>query len=269
MEKTMKKNKIWIIVAAVVLVVLLIVGGVAYAKMKPYMELKNTVEDLTDKDYSYTLDYKISGVDFAFGNNLLDGTIEGKKAKNVVQGSVLIDDKEYLEVYANSDAQVLFNIKPVFDILLSSLEENGGAPSAIKLLAFAIKDSYVSLEQIQSITGEEKVKSIENVEVFSKIFATYNMKKVEKPQELERDYLAEADFFQLDFENSGTVLLIGIPKEENGKIYLKASQNNIELEVDAEYKVETIEELTMPEETVSDTTIDVFKKIYDLWKQIS
>ena len=34
-------------------------------------------------------------------------------------------------------------------------------------------------------------------------------------------------------------------------------------------KSNMFEELTMPEETVSDTTIDVFKKIYDLWKQIS
>ena len=269
MEKTIKKNKSWIGVAIVVVVILLIVGGVAYEKMKPYLELKETVEELKDKDYSYTLDYKISGVDFVFGNNLLDGTIEGKKVKNIVQGSISIDEKKYLEVYANSDAQVLFNIKPVFEILLDAVEENAGNASAFKLLKLVLKDSYVSLEQIQSITGEEKVKSIENVEIFSKIFSNYNMKKVEKPKEVERDYLVEANYFQLDFDNSDIVLLIGIPKEENGKIYLKASQNNIELEVDAEYKVETMEDLTMPEETISDSTINGFKKIYELWKQFS
>lgn len=268
MESRNKKRRVWITVGVVVAILLLLAGVVSYIKMKPFLELKKTINELKEDDYTYSLDYTISGVGFVFGNQLLDGTIEGEKADEILRGSIQIANKEYLEVYAQKDGTFLFNIKPIFEIILDKVKEENGSSVALNILSHAVKDTYVSLEQIQSITEEENVQSIEKVEVFSKLFSSYEVKMVEKPEKVERDYLTDANFFQLDFDNSDIVLTIGIPKSQNGKLYLKASNGTLELEVDAEYQLKEMEKLSMPENQVSDKTISIFKKIYDMWRKL-
>ena len=264
MEKS-KKKRTWIIVVLGIVFFVLLAGGAAYMKMKPYLELKHTLNELKEKDYSYSLDYSISGIDFIFGNKLLDGSINGEKAKDILRGEIQIENTEYLEVYVQKDGNLLFNLKPVFEILLDKIKESQGSSTMLNLLSYALKDTYVSLEQIQSITGEKNVESIENVEVFSKLFSSYKIKKLEQPENTDREYLADAHFYQLTFENSDIVVVVGIPRKQKGKMYLKATKDTLELEVDAEYELKTIENLSMPVNTVSDRTISVFKKIYDLW----
>lgn len=271
MEDDKKKKSKRLIIGIISAVILVVIVGVVIVIIQPYYELKDTIASVVEDDYSYSLEYSIKGLNLDFGDKLLNGIIEGEKKEDLIRGSVVIEDTQYLEVYTNSDGECLFNIEPVFEILLDMVKESSESTDskiALNLLSLAIKDTYVSLEQIQTITSEEKVNQLENVEVFSKLFSSWKMKKIKRPKKIDREYLKVADFFELSFEDSDIKIIIGNPKGNSNKMYLQATYDNIILEIDALYNVKDIKYLSMPKQTVSDKTISVCKDIYERWSKI-
>lgn len=250
-----EKKKIWIISIIAVLCAVCLGVGIAFINISPYLKLKETVHVLMEDNYEYSMDYQITGVNMLF-EKLQDGTIKGIKEGDILQGAVFVEETEYLEAYINSRRECLFNIKPIVDILLDTINLKSVLPLG------ALKDIYVSLEQIQEIIGKEQTTVQISTADKTVDWSSYDLKKIDIPKGIKAEYAQTMNFFEVQFENNPLQLLVGIPKKGEGTLYLKASQNQMILELYGEYQVGKVSKITMPKETVSDTVITVLKTMY-------
>ena len=79
----------------------------------------------------------------------------------------------------------------------------------------------------------------------------------------------KAYYFEMDLKNYDTKLVIGIPKNKNDtKWSMNVYTDKITWSFVGEYKIKNVEEVIMPESTVSDETIDVLKRLYAAYLEI-
>ena len=261
-------KRIGIIIAVIVVIFILIVGIILGTKVAPYLALKNMVELLQNEDYTFQLNYSVTGAELPFGDYLMDGTIEGEKVDETLHGNFLIENQNALEIYANAGSECLFNITPVFERMLDAVDKV--SPLPLGGLQGGLKDTYVSLEQIQRITmAEDETETTNQKSMVTELTeaGSYSMKIVERPENADAEYLDDAKFYQLDFKKKDVSIILGIPKDES-HIYLQISSVNAEMVGYLSYQVEDLEAISMPETNVSDTTIEILHKVYQMWMSI-
>ena len=87
----------------------------------------------------------------------------------------------------------------------------------------------------------------------------------------EKDKLLDDDayYFDIDLKDYDTKLVVGIPKDKNDhRISANIYADKITWSFTGEYEIKTVEDIKMPEATVSDKTIDVLKSLYSSYLEI-
>jgi hypothetical protein len=242
-----------LIVAAVCIIAACVAGVIFYRNARPYLQLKKTIEVLKTSDYQFCADYSIQGAAVPLGGTLMTGTLAGRKSGSLFYGEVQKDDAVYLEIYADESGECLFNIRPLFDVLTSFLP---------KILSVSIPDTYVSLEQLLEITGEDREGKTWTVSADTQgdASADYEIRRIEST--------ADYEYFEVIPASGETTYEIGIPKKEENRFSLKAKQDGITIEAELTVTPGETEAVEMPESSFSDSTIQLFKQVYQQWKAL-
>lgn len=270
-----KKKKPGLIIGIIIAIcfTMLIVGLVVYASLKPMLILKNKMDEIVNKTYKYSLDAKIEGYEIKYLGNEFSGRISGKKGNETIFGELFYDDTKYVELYADKSLNMVFNCKPFFVSMLDTVGEKTGLP--VNLISFMVTDLNISLEQIESIVGVDIVtlsdsgvtsdlfKSISGNKSKKNNFTINVIKKTEKKDILLED--KEAYYFRINLSDNDTEIIIGIPKKEENKIVARIYYGNIIWNFMMEYDICDVEDVVIPEKTISDKVIETIKSVYQLW----
>lgn len=265
MEQTNRIRKIIAAVAVGIVVAVCVAGGIVYWKAKPYLELKKTIEFLKTQDYFLEADYSIEGGTLPLGDLLRTGTLSGQKAGDIISGEVTKEEQEYLEIYADQSGECMFNIRPLFGVFVSFLPDS---------LSQSIPDTYVSLKQLREITQDDQGESSDSESgdesgesafflnrILKDFSSEYGIKRLEPSEEYE--------YFQVTSAENDFVCQIGIPRQDENRIYLKMEQNGMTVEADISYEQGDVETVEMPGESFSEQTIQIFKTVYRMWKSFN
>ena len=103
------------------------------------------------------------------------------------------------------------------------------------------------------------------------MFGGYTLSLLKDKDIDEKDKLLDDDayYFDIDLKDYDTKLVVGIPKDKNGhRISANIYADKITWSFTGEYEIKTVEDIKMPEATVSDKTIDVLKSLYSSYLEI-
>lgn len=84
----------------------------------------------------------------------------------------------------------------------------------------------------------------------------------------DKDRLLEknAYYFEIDLKNYNTKLIVGVPKDKNDTdVSLVVYTDKITWSFTGKYEYKDVDEIEMPESTVSDKTISVLKSLYSAY----
>ena len=79
-----KKKTIAISVICAVAAIAAVTGVLIYMHFRPYIRLKQTTDNLLNREYEYTLDGKVEGMDLKLLGDSFEGTIKGQKVKGLI-----------------------------------------------------------------------------------------------------------------------------------------------------------------------------------------
>ncbi len=262
-----KKKKKVISICVAILVMILIAGVFLYIYFKPYINAIKIVDELISENYSYEIECYIEGVTLGQGKYGQQTVyITGEKYNESLRSYIFSQEEAYLEVFANMDGDVLFNLKPTCQFISNRLEEV--LDISVGNLVIDIDDTYLSIDNVEEIIGLDIISpddfGVENS--FSKE-KNYSIKRIDNPDDFNIDYDGEENyFFQLTLDDYYTKVIIGLPKgiaEKN--IYIKMEKDDIILEMLVAYDMSEVIKTEFPTETFDDKQIESFKAAYKMW----
>ena len=271
-----KKKIIAISVICAVAVVAAVTGVLIYMHFRPYIRLKQTTDNLLNREYEYTLDGKVEGMDLKLLGDSFEGTIKGQKGKNVVYGDIAYKDSDYLKIYADIKGDIIFDASPLIDQAIDTVADS--IPFGKSLIESASSDVKISYDQIEYILNQD-IKTLKDEGVSSDLMENVSHRKnggytlsLLKDKDIdEKDKLLDDDayYFDIDLKDYDTKLVVGIPKDKNDhRISTNIYADKITWSFTGEYEIKTVEDIKMPEATVSDKTIDVLKSLYSSYLEI-
>ena len=271
-----KKKIIAISVICAVAVVAAVTGVLIYMHFRPYIRLKQTTDNLLNREYEYTLDGKVEGMDLKLLGDSFEGTIKGQKGKNVVYGDIAYKDSDYLKIYADMKGDIIFDASPLIDQAIDTVADS--IPFGKSLIESASSDVKISYDQIEYILNQD-IKTLKDEGVSSDLMENVSHRKnggytlsLLKDKDIDdKDKLLDDDayYFDIDLKDYDTKLVVGIPKDKNDhRISTNIYADKITWSFTGEYEIKTVEDIKMPEATVSDKTIDVLKSLYSSYLEI-
>lgn len=262
----MKRKKTWLIVIVCVLLVVLLSAIGLYVYFSPLLKLKAKMDDVVSETYHYSVECTVDGPGLDFLDGKLQGTIEGTKGEEVLQGELSVLDMGCLGFYANVDGEVIFDLGPLCQSLLDKVNIKGAF-----LLKGLVKEVNLSLDQIETIIGKEII-SLSDAGVSFELFDTISgntkgrdsisvevLKVVKEKDKLLGD---DALYFSV-FLSEDVDVILGIPEDKDDlRLSLDVSYKETDWEFVGEYEPEEVEEQKMPKKTVSDDVIELLRKLY-------
>lgn len=271
-----KKKIIAISVICAVAAIAAVTGVLIYMHFRPYIRLKQTTDNLLNREYEYTLDGKVEGMDLKLLGDSFEGTIKGQKGKNVVYGDIAYKDSDYLKIYADMKGDIIFDASPLIDQAIDTVADS--IPFGKSLIESASSDVKISYDQIEYILNQD-IKTLKDEGVSSDLMENVSHRKnggytlsLLKDKDIDdKDKLLDDDayYFDIDLKDYDTKLVVGIPKDKNdNRISANIYADKITWSFTGEYEIKTVEDIKMPEATVSDKTIDVLKSLYSSYLEI-
>ena len=272
-----KKKTIAISVICAVAVIAAVTGVLIYMHFRPYIRLKQTTDNLLNREYEYTLDGKVEGMDLKLLGDSFEGTIKGQKGKTVVYGDIAYKDSDYLKIYADMEGDIIFDASPLIDQAINTVADS--IPFGKSLIKSASSDVKISYDQVEYILNQD-IKTLKDEGVSSDLMKNVSRRKsggytlsLLKDKDVdEKDKLLDdaAYYFEIDLKDYDTKLVVGIPKDKNDhRISANIYADEITWSFTGEYEIKAVEEIKMPEATVSDKTIDVLKSLYSSYLEIT
>lgn len=270
----MNKKRNWIIgIAFVLIIAFAITGVIFYFNMKPYLLLKQNINNLLNKEYEYKVDCYVDGMDLKLLGDSFQGTIEGEKGQSVIYGDIKYNDVTYLKIYADKDDDIIFDAEPLVTSVLDSISENIIFGD---ILFGSIKgDVKISYDQIESVLNKditsvsdngvsnELMKELSKGERDSYIVTLLKAKDVEEKDKLLGD---DAYYFDIALKNYDTRLVMGIPKDKNNnRISVNIYTDKVTWSFVGDYTYKAVDDIEMPESTISDKTIDTLRMLYSTY----
>ena len=266
-----KKKKVTIGIVCCSIIMLAVVGILIYIHLLPYIRLKKTVDNLLNKQYEYKIDGKVEGMDLPLLGNSFQGKINGEKGKNVVYGDISYKDSTYLKLYADKNGEIIFDAGPVIKAAINKVADNSlfGA-GLIRSISSDVKISYSQIEEVlnQDITtlSDEGVSN----DLINKLAhgrnKEYTITLLKSIDDKDRLLEKDAYYFEIDLKNYNTKLIVGVPKDKNDTdVSLVVYTDKITWSFTGKYEYKDVEEIEMPESTVSDKTISVLKSLYSAY----
>ncbi len=260
------KKRTKVIIVLCVLIVLVIAGVGACIWAKPYLSMYSVAKNLANEDYSYKIECYIQGITLKegeYGNYSV--YVEGEKDSDKLRSYIYSEEEEYLEVFANADGEVLFNLKPTCQYLSNKLEELLGVSYGD--LEISIDDTYVSVKDIEEIIGMDLI-GIDDFGVsLGKQKSDFSIKKINTPENINVEFKGENTyFFQLTIEDLGTKVVVGVPMSpDDSYLYIDLEKDEIKLEMYAEYDMNQKKEIDFPESSLDRAHIETFSDAYRIW----
>ena len=268
-----KISRILMIVFALAVVMAL----AGYALLKDKLTLKNRMDDLIQGNYAYTLDYQIDGVESDYGKNSIRGTVTGTKGETILYGKIAVEEKDAVDFYMSMEqAKTVWNLKPMFETIKEDLKEVPLVGQLISLVP--VGDFYISDDQVAEIFGNNRVslaeagisgdflKQLEGENILRLAQAIQRRKALPESEMLLGE---DALYFEMQLEQYGSTILLGIPKDaKEKKLMLIISSGEITWTVQGTYEPAANVTETMPQETLSEDQIALLKQIYEYWKEI-
>lgn len=247
------KKRVKIIISSIVVIILLLFA-VIYVKIIPLLRLKNTVKEITNTQYSYTADVKIVKSPLNIFDEQYEFNLNGQKSSDVLYGEFVYSDKEIIDIYVDSNMEMVFDITPIFDAVADEVE--GTVGFSANLLKKALKQVTVSLSQIEEIVGQK-------VDIAGDKNADYKI-SLEKNLDSSEKILGEnAYYYRLSFDNKEDMIIIAIPQKSHDKeIYFKISSEKFEAGFIIKYELCDVGNISMPEPNVTDSMIETIKSLY-------
>ena len=272
-----KKKTIAISVICAVAVIAAVTGVLIYMHFRPYIRLKQTTDNLLNREYEYTLDGKVEGMDLKLLGDSFEGTIKGQKGKTVVYGDIAYKDSDYLKIYADMEGDIIFDASPLIDQAINTVADS--IPFGKSLIKSASSDVKISYDQVEYILNQD-IKTLKDEGVSSDLMKNVSRRKsggytlsLLKDKDVdEKDKLLDdaAYYFEIDLKDYDTKLVVGIPKDKNDhRISANIYADEITWSFTGEYEIKAVEDIKMPEATVSDKTIDVLKSLYSSYLEIT
>lgn len=272
-----KKKTIAISVICAVAVIAAVTGVLIYMHFRPYIRLKQTTDNLLNREYEYTLDGKVEGMDLKLLGDSFEGTIKGQKGKTVVYGDIAYKDSDYLKIYADMEGDIIFDASPLIDQAINTVADS--IPFGKSLIKSASSDVKISYDQVEYILNQD-IKTLKDEGVSSDLMEDvshrksggYTLSLLKDKDVDEKDKLLDdaAYYFEIDLKDYDTKLVVGIPKDKNDhRISANIYADKITWSFTGEYEIKAVEEIKMPEATVSDKTIDVLKSLYSSYLEIT
>lgn len=280
------KKKILFVILSILCVVIIVVMAVL-VYFKPYTNVVKVVKELIDEDYSYNIECYIEGITLGEGEyGQYTVYVEGEKYDNELRSYVYSEENAYLEIFANMDGEVVFNLRPFFQFISNQVEKK--LDINVGELVMDIEDTYISMKDIEEILdvdivspddfgskddneddGEKETSTEEDKEdnegSSSKKFK-YKLKRIGEPDDINVDYdIENSYFFQLTLLESGTKVVVGVPSGNDDEFYVNMEKDDIRLEMYAEYDVDDTKEIDFPKSTFTKEQIQNFKAVYKLW----
>ena len=249
-----KKKIIAISVICAVAVVAAVTGVLIYMHFRPYIRLKQTTDNLLNREYEYTLDGKVEGMDLKLLGDSFEGTIKGQKGKNVVYGDIAYKDSDYLKIYADIKGDIIFDASPLIDQAIDTVADS--IPFGKSLIESASSDVKISYDQIEYILNQD-IKTLKDEGVSSDLMENVSHRKnggytlsLLKDKDIdEKDKLLDDDayYFDIDLKDYDTKLVVGIPKDKNDhRISANIYADKITWSFTGEYEIKTVEDIKMP-----------------------
>lgn len=246
-------------------------GGIfAYMKLYPFLLLKNTLIEVMNEDYTYRIDASMENIPIPGLGDDIQFRLKGRKAEDIVFGKFYMDDKEMIKVYANMDRELVLGVTPLLDFLIDEVDKKTSLP--VSLLKLAIGNVYVSLEDIEELTGK-KITTIREsgitLDTFRGIInneksADYTLEILSADQVKEAFLEEEAVYFRLAVEQTGTVAVLAIPKSKNvDKIAMQVDYKGMHWDFYMTYQITEVDPIEIPASNIPDKVKDVFKMIRD------
>ena len=266
-----KKKKVTIGIICCSIIMLAVVGILIYIHLLPYIRLKKTVDNLLNKQYEYKIDGKVEGMDLPLLGNSFQGKINGEKGKNVVYGDISYKDSTYLKLYADKNGEIIFDAGPVIKAAINKVADNSlfGA-GLIRSISSDVKISYSQIEEVlnQDITTLSD-KGVSN-DLINKLAhgrnKEYTITLLKSIDDKDRLLEKNAYYFEIDLKNYNTKLIVGVPKDKNDTdVSLVVYTDKITWSFTGKYEYKDVDEIEMPESTVSDKTISVLKSLYSAY----
>jgi hypothetical protein len=263
------------IIAAIIAIAVIVAGVMIYLNIQPKLKLKAALEEIVNEDFKYSLDYTIEGLDSSLFEGNPEGNISGTKDSDLLYGIVSFHDFEAVELYMDTDYNMIFNVEPLFNSAVESLQDKIGI--SLPLMQNLVNDFYVSLDQIEEITGKDII-TISDTGISSDVFESisgedvskvaYVLKQVKNTDEIDTLLGEDALYFSITFDDNDSYMIVGIPKnQEKKQLSVEIYSNEATWKLKMDYELGTVEPKQMPEVTLSDSTIEVLKKIYSYWEE--
>lgn len=273
----MNKKRNWIIgIVSVLIIAFAITGVLFYLNMKPYLLLRQNINDLLNKEYEYRVDCYVDGMDLKLLGDSFQGTIEGEKGQYVIYGDIKYENVTYLKIYADKDDEIIFDAEPLVNCVLDSISENiifgdilfGSIKGDMKISYDQIED--VLNKDITSVSdngvSNDIMKALSKGEGDSYVVTLIKAKDVEVKDKLLGD---DAYYFDIALKNYDTRLVIGIPKDKNdNRISANIYTDKVTWSFVGDYTYKDVDEIEMPESTISDKTIDTLKMLYSTYLEL-
>ena len=269
-----KKKRILIGIICGAAILSAAVGVILYLHFAPYLRLKQTTDQLLNKQYEYTVEGKVEGMNLKLLGDSFQGTIQGKKGKDVIDGDIIYKDVTYLKIYADKQGDIVFDVTPLMNAAIDKVVDSSPLIGGfIKSISSDVKISYAQIEEVLnqniiSLNDEGVSNELMNQVIYGKTedYTLTVLKEINPEDELLGE---KAYYFEMDLKNYDTKLVIGIPKNKNDtKWSMNVYTDKITWSFVGEYKIKNVEEVIMPESTVSDETIDVLKRLYAAYLEI-
>lgn len=269
-----KKKPIIIGIICGVVVIAAAIGVILYIHFAPYIRLKQTADHLLNKEYEYTVEGKVEGMNLKLLGNSFQGTIKGEKGKDVISGDIIYKNSTYLKIYADKQENIIFDVTPLIDAAIDRVADSspliGGL---IRSVSSDVKISYAQIEEVLdqniiSLNDEGVSNELVNQVIYGKAedYTLTVLKEISPEDEL---LGTDAYYFEMDLKNYDTKLIIGVPRNKNDtKWSVNVYTDKITWSFVGEYEIKNLEEIKMPESTVSDETIDILKMLYGTYLEI-
>lgn len=261
----MKKKKKIIIIISFIIIILATTGIIIYFKFfHPYVMLTKQVAKLIDKDFKYSVECYVEGVTIRERKfSIKQVELQGEKEDDRLRGVFTDKDKSFMEVYADTKYNFVFNLKPICDYMLNKISENTIIP-ADKLID-DVDDTYITFQQIEEIVGLDVISMDDfGLTPETAMNLKWDLKKTDMPADIKADFNGEDTYyFELVLKDYNTIVTIGIPKSYDDEyIYVDLKKNEMRMEFYGEYRISDNVDVKIPKESISQDTVEKMKYIY-------
>nr|WP_296099174.1 hypothetical protein [uncultured Mediterraneibacter sp.] len=269
-----KKRKIFVVISSCILI-LAVISIIAYCHFRPYVYLKRNMDNLLNKEYEYHIDCKVEGMNLRLLGNSFQGSIDGTKGTDVLYGNIKYKDSTYLKMYVDKNKKIIFDINPLIDGAVDKISKS----SVLGEMLFGniTSDVKVSYDQIEYIL-DRKLDTIEDNGVSTDLikdvskgkYTNYTLVLLKQVDENDKLIGDDAYYFELDLTEDNTRLIIGIPTDNKiSEVSAKIYTDEITWSFVGDYSYKNVDEIEMPESTVSDKTIDMIRSIYEKYLKLA